>query len=76
MIIATADRSSFRFVPRLDKLVLEFNATIVDTETELEDNVVKQIIISETLEVKYSELEDQAIALMAQWEIDNSVTGE
>ena len=76
MIIATADRSSFRFTRRLDKLVLEFNATIADTETELEDNVVKQIVISETLEVKYSELEEQAIALMAQWEIDNSVTGE
>lgn len=76
MIIAKANRRSYRLTPRLDKLVLEFDATIVDTDTELEDNVVKQIVISETLDVKYSELEDQAIALMAQWEIDNTVTGE
>jgi hypothetical protein len=76
MIIATANRRSYRLTPRLDKLVLEFDATIVDTDTELEDSVVKQIVISETLDVKYSELEDQAIALMAQWEIDNTVTGE
>jgi hypothetical protein len=76
MIIAIAQRDTYRFTPRLGKLILEFEATITDHEAGLTDYVKKQIVVSEDLGIKYEALDDLAIEKMALWEISNSDTGE
>ena len=76
MITATAIIESYRYTPKNGKLALEFDGTIVDETTECEDRVTKQIIVSDTLAVAYSELDDMAIEKMVEWELANSNTGE
>lgn len=76
MIRAKANRDSRRFTPVLGKLVLEFDGQIINDETGLTDRIVKQIVLSETLDVNYEQLEIDAIAAMGIWESENSTGDE
>lgn len=67
-IIAHADKFTYRVFQRNDKMILEFDATIVDETNDIRDKIMKQLVLTDNLDMPVGELDAAVQTKLVEYE--------
>jgi len=67
-IIAHADKFTYRVFQRNDKMILEFDATIVDETNDIQDKIMKQLVLTDNLNMPIGELDAAVQTKLVEYE--------
>jgi len=68
MMVAYANRQTYRIFNFRDKLIIEFEADILDEDLGTTDKITKQLVLTDDMQMPVEHLTDMAILKMAEYE--------
>lgn len=67
-INAYAEKFTYRVFQRNDKMILEFDVTLIDEDNDIQDKIVKQLVLTDNLDMPIGELDAAVQTKLAEYE--------
>ena len=68
MMVAYANRQTYRIFNSRGKLIIEFEADILDEDMGTTDKITKQLVLTDDMQMPVENLTNMAILKMAEYE--------